>query len=152
MSRCCTCHLGNKAIKGKMSLKEKFSIRDKGENRIYMDDDGKIFLHPVGEKPFHIGVIYTLPDGKLVYLKFEDERHIPRNISLKKPWGIYLHILRRVDFVKYITHRYSYYIDSERALNCGEFLTFDTSWIDTKIYVPVDLWIKRGRKKYKKAA
>lgn len=145
---CFTCLLGNKTIKGEMNLKEKFSIRDKN-NHIYMDDNGRIFLHLIGEKPFQIGMIYTLPDGKLVYFNFEDERHI---LKPTRSWGVYYQILQRVNFVKYITRRYSYYIDSERALNCGEFLNFETSRLDVKIYIPVNLWIKRGRKKYKKAA
>lgn len=128
-------------------LIEQFSISDPDGGKIYMDERGNLFLlkNETPPKPFSIGLIYPLPDGRLVYVKYEDERHINRKTN---SWSINYEILKRVSFVKYLTRDNTYWIDSERARNCGEF-HFKTSGVEAKIYIPVSLWIKRDRVKAK---
>lgn len=122
-------------------IQELFTHEDADGNRLLCDVNLNLYLNLKNEvRTRQIGRIYTLPDGKLYYEKREDEKHIFRK---NNSWSIHYEILKRVDYVKYMTRKCKYWIKSVDAMNKGEFLHFKASGIEKKIYVPLEHWYEQ---------
>ncbi len=113
-----------------------FSFEDKHGN-LFDCKDGKLTLQLKSEKRIRkIGEILEIK-GLLVYKKHEDEQHIYRKTNA---WSVPVQIFEKVDGIWFYSDNYDYKITTKKAKAHMQYLSFNKSGYENKVYIPIQLW------------
>jgi len=113
-----------------------FTFKDKNEN-LYICKDGKLTLQLKSElRVRKIGEIYV-NNKYTIYKKYEDEKHIFRKTNA---WSIPVDIYEKVDTIWYYSKLYNYRILKKKAKEHMQYLSFNKSGYENKVYIPIQLW------------
>lgn len=118
-----------------------FSFEDKYGN-LFDCKNGKITLQLKSENRIRkIGEIVQI-NGLRIYKKFEKEEHIHQKTN---SWSVPVEIFEKVDGLWFYTNSNNYKILVKKANLNKQYLSFNKSGYENKIYIPLSLWHKEKK-------